>query len=77
MKHYVHAYGGKNVIIFKNGTPANLGHWEREENVQTNWGRLNIYIGASGVWENKGDGGYDNWCFSGRFTQNGKHVQFH
>lgn len=69
--------GGKNVIIFRNGVSADLGTWEREENFDVFGRRYNAYVGASGTWKLKSDGGWKNWAFCGRYTRDDKCVHFH
>ena len=36
-----------------------------------------VWVFRSGWFENRGDGGYINWCFIGRFHRNGGHVSFY
>ena len=36
-----------------------------------------VWVFESGWFENRGDGGYINWAFIGRFDRNGGHVTFH
>lgn len=60
----------KNVIIYKNGTSAELGQWEREVNHTVGSHRYNIYIGATGTWANTGsDLGPTTWLFTGNYER--------
>lgn len=74
MTHF--SQGGKNVIIFKNGIPAQLGQYEYEMNQDAGGCRYNIYVGAKGDWINKGDGGWINWAMTGNYNKNGNYVHF-
>ena len=78
MKNWLAHYssGGKNVIIFKNGIDAQLGSYEYEMNEELGGERYNIYVGASGDFLNKGDGGWINWAMTGDYEKNGNLVRF-
>jgi hypothetical protein len=41
-----------NVVIFKNGIPAQLGSYDFEADRYHNGNRYNIYVGARGTWIN-------------------------
>ena len=78
MRNILQEYGNRgNVIIFKNGTPAQLGSWDFEVNRHDNHGiRYNIYVGARGTWVNHGDGGWNNWAIGGNFDREDKVIRF-
>jgi len=65
-----------NVIIFRNGIPAQTGTWQNEVNPTNDGNTYNVYLGACSTWVNKGDGGWDNWGFEGSLTRNGAIVTF-
>lgn len=66
-----------NVIIFKDGTPADVGPHDSEQH-ETAQGKLyNVYVGARGTWRNKGDGGWVNWGMTGTYDKQDKVVHFH
>ena len=77
MRNWLAEFGNRgNVIIFKNGIPAQLGEYDFEANRDHGGNRYNIYVGARGTWANKGDGGWNNWSMTGDYEKNGNVVRF-
>lgn len=65
-------------MIFNLGQPhevkfENVSSYKNVYKYGTTYG---VWIFKKGRFENKGDGGYINWAFSGWYDQNGKTIDF-
>lgn len=68
------ARGSSNVMVFNMSQPYERNISEIKFFKQANYQGVfyGIWIFKSGTFTNKGDGGFINWAFNGRFQRSGK-----
>ncbi|KAK4442013.1 hypothetical protein QBC34DRAFT_456793 [Podospora aff. communis PSN243] len=75
-------YPSMNVIVYHNQgsryTFYNAYHYHQEVPIALSFTKgYEIWVFSHGTFERAGDGGYINWGFSGRYSQNGNRVEFY